>query len=105
MSDDSPTEVKASPPAGEEAGRAPAEAQGKPRPTGRFKRTLKDVADWAPPTRISVEWVVEKVLTGVLFVLGEGRWCSFLYSPPAWRSRFSTGFSTRIPTSRSMTSP
>ncbi len=71
MSDDSPTEVKASPPAGEEAGRAPAEAQGKPRPTGRFKRTLKDVADWAADSDL-VEWVVEKVLTGVLFVLGVG---------------------------------
>jgi hypothetical protein len=58
-------------PAADEAGRAPAETQGKPRPTGRFKRTLKGVADWAADSEF-VEWVVEKVLTGVLFVLGIG---------------------------------
>jgi len=71
MSDDSPTELKASPPASEEAGGAPAEAQGKPRPTGRFKRTLKDVADWAADSDL-VEWVFEWVLKGVLVVLGVG---------------------------------
>jgi hypothetical protein len=71
MSDDSPTEVKASPPASEEAGRAPAESQGKPRPTGRFKRTPKDVADWAASSDL-VEWVFEWVLKGVLVVLGVG---------------------------------
>lgn len=71
MSDDSPTEVKASPPASEEAGRAPAEAQGKPRPTERFKRTLKDVADWAADSDL-VEWVFGWVLKGVLVVLGVG---------------------------------
>ena len=65
MSDDSPAEVRASPPASEEAGRAPAEAQGKPHPTGRFKRILKDAADSE-----FVEWVVEKVLTGVFAVVG-----------------------------------
>jgi hypothetical protein len=69
MSDDSPTEVKASPPTTDDAGRAPGEARGKPRPAGRLKRTLKDVADWAADSEF-VDWVVEKILTGVLFVLG-----------------------------------
>lgn len=67
MSDDSPTEVNASPPASEEVDCEPAEAQGKPRPTGRFERTLKDVADWAADSDL-VEWVLE----GVLVVLGIG---------------------------------
>src|SRR3954470_4984956 len=67
MSDDAPTEVKASPPASEDAGRAPAEAQGKPRPTGRFKRTLKAVAD-----SDFVEWLLEWVVRGVLVVAGIG---------------------------------
>ncbi len=71
MSDDSPTEVKASPPTSEEAGCAPAEAQGKPRPTGRFKRTLKNVADWAADSDL-IEWVFGWVLKGVLVVLGLG---------------------------------
>jgi hypothetical protein len=66
--DGTAAEVKASPPAGEEVGRAPAEAQGKPRPTGRFKRTLTAVADWDPPDSDFFEWV----LKGVLVVLGIG---------------------------------
>lgn len=71
MSDDSPTEVKSSPSATEEADRAPAEAQEKPRPTGRFKRTLKDVADWVFDSD-PVDWIFERILEGVLFVLGVG---------------------------------
>ena len=75
MSDDSPTEVKASPPASEEAGRAPAEAQGKPRPTGRFKRTLKAIGDWAANSELVEEvfgWVFGWVLIGVGAAVGVG---------------------------------